>query len=152
LDTINVPFPILPGQRLPFVIDPASLPPELLTTLDPDLLEVQVHIDPWKTLPTLDPWTSLPVSITQFEQIGSRLYLRGGITNSTDGGVSESAVLIRILDVLGRTRATGWTNPLGPIDPEGEMVFDQSVLIPDGIDLNLLEFDVLAYGLPNKQE
>jgi hypothetical protein len=150
LDTIIVPFPILPGRRLPFVIDPSSLPPELLNALDPDLLEVQVHIDPWKTLPTLDPWTSLSVSITQFEQIGSRLYLRGEISNSTDGGLSDSAVLIRILDVQGRTRGTGWTDPLGPIDPDGTMAFDQSVLVPDGIDLSLLEFDVLAFGLPNK--
>jgi hypothetical protein len=152
LDTIHVPFPILPSQRLPFVIDPSSLPPELLTSIDSDLLEVQVLLDPWKTLPTLDPWISIPVNMTQIEQIGSRLYFRGGISNSTEGALSESVVLLRILDVNGRTRATGWTTPLGSLDQEGTVTFDLSVLVPAGLDLNMLEFDVLAYGSPVKDE
>jgi hypothetical protein len=152
LDTIHVPFPILPGQRLPFVIDPSTLPAELLASIEPDLLEVHVHLDPWKTLPTLDPWVAIPVSITQFEQIGSRIYFRGGVLNSTEEAISESAVLLRILDVRGRTRAAGWTSPLGSIGPEENLPFDLSVLVPADVNHNLLEFDILAYGVPEKSE
>lgn len=148
LDTINLPFPILPQERIPFVIDPAqALPYELLDSIPGDQLDIQITVDPWKTLPTVDPWVSLPVTITQIEQIGSRVYLRGKFENSFELPISNPAVFIQILDVFGKTRASGWTDPLAMLEPGADQTFDLNLLIPEDLNFNLAEFDIRSFGL-----
>ncbi len=147
LDSIEYPFPINPGEQEEFVLDPARvLPPSILETLNFDALDIDVQIDQWKSLPILTPWKTIPVSISQFERIGSRLYLRGTVINNRESVLSESLVHLRVLDVYGRVRALGWKILPETLDPDTQRTFDLDFRLPDDIDLNLVEFDLRAYA------
>ena len=147
LDSIAYPFPINPREQAGFVLDPARvLPPSILETVNFDELDIDVQIDQWKSLPTLTAWNTIPVSISQFERIGSRLYLRGTITNNREIVLSESIVHLRVLDVHGRVRALGWKILPEMLDPDTQRTFDLDLRLPDDIDLNLVEFDLRAYA------
>jgi hypothetical protein len=147
LDTWMSPLPVHPDEIFTFIIDPAqSLDAEMISRLDPDLLEVQVEINPWNTLPTIIEWAPVIVTIEQFEEIGSHLYLRGRITNITDSVLSQSVIILHILDVQGRIRSIGWASQGETLASGDSMDFDMDLLVPQGLDMNLVEFDLRAYG------
>ena len=151
LDTLELPFPIPPRDRIPFVLDPSrSLPPDILIEGDPGDIEIQMVVDPWKALPSIDSQITIPISITQFEQIGSKLYLQGVVTNTQATPVSDTAAFITVYDVQGRTRAVGWSEPLGDLRAGDTKSFRVNLLIPKELDLTLTEFDVRAFGFPSE--
>ena len=149
LDTLELPFPIPPRDRIAFVLDPSqSLPADTLIEVDPDDIEIRIFVDPWKALPSIESLLTIPVAITQFEQIGSKLYLRGEVTNPAAIPVTHAAVIITVYDVQGRTRAVGWSDPLVDLPVGDTQNFKVTLLIPKGLDLTLTEFDVRAFGFP----
>jgi hypothetical protein len=147
LDSIEWPFPLPPREQIAFVIDPTrSLPPDFLMEAQIEQVEIQLEPDPWKTLPTVQEIVTLPVTITQFEPIGNRLYLQGEITNPRTGSVAHASIYVRILDLHGRTRASGWGQPMEVLGAGESHAFNLDLLIPSGVDLNLVEFDVRSFG------
>lgn len=151
LDTLQLPFPIPPRDGVPFVLDPSrALPPDVLINGDLEYLEIQMVVDPWKSLPSIENLITIPVSITQFEQIGSKLYLTGRVTNTQAKAVSHASTFITVYDIQGRTRAVGWSEPLGNLQAGESQNFRVDMLLPKDLDLTLTEFDVRAFGFPSE--
>jgi hypothetical protein len=147
LDSIKLPFPLPPREQIDFVIDPArSLPQDFITEDQIEQVEIRLDLDPWKTLPTVQEIITLPVTITQFEPIGNRLYLQGEITNPRTEPITKAAIYLRILDLRGRTRASGWVETMEALGAGENQGFKLDLLIPGSIDLNLVEFDVRSFG------
>lgn len=148
MDTLELPFPLPPGERIAFVLDPSqSLPPEMLVPENLHRIEIQTHIDPWRTLPSIEELLSIPVALTQFEPIGNRLYLQGEITNNLAVALSRPAIYIAI-DLNGKTRAVGWEGPLEDLAVGDSQTFNLNLLVPKNVDLNLIEFDLRTFGFP----
>jgi hypothetical protein len=147
LDSIESPFPLPPRGQIDFVIDPTrSLTPDCLKEAQIEQVEIQLEPDPWKTLPIVQELITLPVTITQFEPIGNRLYLQGEITNPGTKTLAQTTVYVRILDLRGRTRASGWSQPIELLGANETQTFNLDLLIPGEIDLSLVEFDVRSFG------
>ncbi len=147
LDTLAIPLPLGPDSSLFFSVDPQQvIPGELLSRTEADAITLEIAIDPWRSLPTLTTWIPLVVEITQFEPIGGRLYIRGVITNPHDSMVANPVTKLAILDVFGRTRAVGWRTLSDMLEPGTSIRFEMDLLIPENVDLNQVEFDLLAHG------
>jgi hypothetical protein len=149
LDTLVLPFPLPPRDRTAFMIDPSrSLEPEHLSKADLAQVEVQMSMDPWRTLPIIAEPVMMPVTLTQFEPIGSQLYLQGTVTNTHYTTLGNTSILFTIYDVRGRTRAVGWSELFGELDVGEAQSFNINLLIPKDLNINLTEFDVRAVGFP----
>ncbi len=149
MDTLRLPIPIPSKEQIPILLEPLNaLPSNLLMDEFQDDLQLQYILDPWASIPSLVEPIPVPVSITQFEQIGSRLYVQGQISNPQDTRLSHAGILIRLLDLRGNVRSTAWNDPLEGIDPGHLRTFASNMPLPKDLDLSLVEFDIRGFGFP----
>ena len=152
MDTLALPFPLPPRDRTAFILDPSqALPPATWLQEEPGKIEIQFYPDAWKSLPSLEEPFQIPVAITQFEQIGSQLYLQAELTNTLSVPVFDAVIYLRVNDVRGRIRTVGWSDSLQRL-PAGETQnLRINLPIPKDLALNLAEFDVRAFAFMQGQ-
>lgn len=151
MDTLRLPIPIPPKDRISFLIEPSSaLPSTLLTQENQKEILIQFILDPWASIPVLVEPLAVPVSITQFEQIGSRLYVQGQINNPHDTRLAHAGILIRILDLRGNVQSAAWNDPLEGIESGETRSFTANLPLPKDLDLSLVEFDIRGFGFPSE--
>lgn len=147
LASLTAPFPIGPGERLPF--GQAEFPglSLRLAGLDPAELTLETWVDPRASAPSPDHRVQLQVLIHSMEGLGSAVFLRGSAANPQSVSLSRPSLYAALRTTEGRLLTAGWRQ-LGPRLAAGEQIeFVFDLPFPAGEDLALAEFDVLGFGL-----
>ena len=89
----------------------------------------------------------LPVSIQQFEVIGSGVFLRGALNNPGPGPLKSAMVFVSLRSTTGALQTARWLE-LTPPSPGESMQFSVDMPLAIGDDPAMSEFDVRALGVP----
>jgi hypothetical protein len=134
---------VLPAEAtMPFAIDHFPSPEDLATIAS--RAEVHTYLVEEASGATVHP---LQADLNGFEVVGSRLYLRGTLSNHGAARVTDATVVAGVLRVTGELLTAGWGHQREPIEPGGQASFLIVLPIPEGTDLSLAEYDIRGFGL-----
>lgn len=142
LASIAPPVPLAPGGRLPFVL--------------PGFAGVTVYPEDWAVSLELDPLTSslatgslqlLELEIDHIEVIGSSLFVRGRIRNSSVHDLEGPTVMGAVRSTSGDLWTAGWSTPQERIGRNDQLEFGFDLPWPAGFDLSQAEYDFRALAL-----
>jgi hypothetical protein len=146
---INPPLPLQPGGIHPFSIQHFwGVSPEILASEDV-MRNLNVHssVEGIATLPPDVTISQLELSISQYEVIGSLVFLRGVILNPDDALMREPSIYAAMRNKEGRILSAGWETPVELLETGEAREFILSLLLPRGVDPAMVELDVIAFGL-----
>ncbi len=146
---INPPLPIRPGGIHSFTIQQFwGISPEILASEDAMLtLNVHALVEGIATLPADETVSLLELSVSQYEALGSIVFLRGVIINPNDTLIREPSIYTTVRNEDGLILSAGWVSPAELLGPGEASDFELSLLLPRGADPAMLEYDVIALGL-----
>ncbi|TET98877.1 MAG: hypothetical protein E3J30_05815 [Anaerolineales bacterium] len=146
---ISPPLPIQPDGIHPFSIQHFwGIPPEILTSEDAmRTLNVSSSVEGIATLSPYETVSQLELSISQYEILGSLVFLRGVIINPDDTLIREPSIYATVRNGEGLILSAGWETPAELLEAGEASEFELSLLLPRGADPAMLEFDVIAFGL-----
>ncbi|MGB2896255.1 MAG: hypothetical protein WBB65_08830 [Anaerolineales bacterium] len=146
---IAPPLPIQPGGIRPFSIQYFwGVPPEILASEEAmRTLDVHSSVEGIATLPADKTVSQLGLSISQYEALGSSVFLRGAITNPGDSLIRDPSVYATLRNEDGLILSAGWVTPVELLEAGEASEFELSLLLPRGTDPATLEFDMIGYGL-----
>ncbi len=149
LARLDTPVPIRPGETRPFSISElVGLPTGV--DISPDALEgweAELIIDALASRPALQETRLLRLEVSQFEQIGDLIYLRGELTNDNPDTVERPSALVAARDVAGNLLDSAWTMPQEVLAAGESVEFEVTMLLPAGVTAELSEFDLQGLGL-----
>ncbi len=146
---ISPPLPIQPGGIRPFSIQYFwGVPPETLASEEAmRTLNVRSSVEGVATLPADRTVSQLGLSISQYEVLGSLVFLRGAISNPGDSLIRDPSVYAALGNEDGILLSAGWETPVDFLEAGEASEFELSLLLPRGADPATLEFDVIGFGL-----
>ncbi len=146
---ISPPLPLPPGGILPFSIqDILGISPEIITSEEAmRTLSVHSSIEGVATLPADETVSQLELTISQYEVLGSLVFLRGVITNPDDTLMRVPSIYATVRNNEGLILSAGWETPIKLLEAGEASEFELSLLLPRGVEPAMLEFDVIAFGL-----
>ena len=149
VSTLASPFPIGPGEQLPF--GQADFPGLSLRVaelgLDPAALTLEAQIDPRASEPFPDHRNQLEVQIDSFATVGSAVFLRGAVTNPHSVSLSRPSLYAALGTTEGELLTAGWRELAARLAGGERLEFVVDLPFPAAGDLTMAEFDVVAYGL-----
>ena len=149
VSTLASPFPIGPGEQLPF--GQADFPGLSLRVaelgLDPAALTLEAQVDPRASEPFPDHRNQLEVQIDSFETVGSAVFLRGAVTNPYSVSLSRPSLYAALGTTEGELLTAGWRELAARLAGGERLEFVVDLPFPAAGDLSMAEFDVVAYGL-----
>ncbi len=146
---INPPLPLQPGGIHPFSIQHFwGISPEIIASEDAmRTLNVHSSVEGFATLPPDETISQLELSISQYEVIGSLVFLRGVIFNPDDSLIREPSIYATMRNKEGLILSAGWETPVELLEAGEASEFGLSLLLPRGVDPAMVEFDMIAFGL-----
>jgi len=150
---IRPPLPIQPGGIHPFSIQHFwGISPEILASEEAmRALDVHSSVEGIATLPADETVSLLALSISQYEVLGSLVFLRGVIINPDDTFIQEPSIFATVRNKEGLMLSAGWETPVEQLEAGETSDFELTLLLPRGADPAMLEFDVIAFGLDADQ-
>jgi len=149
VSTLASPFPIGPGEQLPF--GQADFPGLSLRVaelgLDPAALTLEAQVDPRASGPFPDHRNQLEVQIDFFETVGSAVILRGAVTNPHSMSLSRPSLYAALGTTEGELLTAGWRELATRLAGGERLEFVVDLPFPAAGDLSMAEFDVVAFGL-----
>lgn len=145
---VVLPWPVAPGESLPFLADEF---PDLRRRMrgepiDPERLSVEAQLDPAGSRTTSSPPTTLQASVTTQEVVGGSLFLRGTLSNTASERVERPTVLAVLRSTDGETLSAGFVVAGPVLDPAATLPFVLTLHLPQAADLSMAEFDLRAGG------
>jgi len=149
ITSIKPLLPLRPGESRPFAITEF---PGLTAQLEKygswvGELTAEILVDPYASRPSTRSLVQLDVQITQFEPIGSSLFIKGEMFNPKETGVESATVLAAVRSTAGELLTAGWTYLLEILPGNGSREFVLHLSLPEGADPAMTEYDVQAFGL-----
>jgi hypothetical protein len=145
---IVTPIPLGPGESRPFT---ATEFPGLASTLGAGSTFDELHAQAWVDPPTEEEpdlrVVPLTVQLTSYEAIGGTLFLRGRVANDSGESVVTATVLVAVRSVEGIPLTAGWKVAAEALEPGATADFVVELALPQGTDLALSEYDVVADAL-----
>ena len=149
VSTLASPFPIGPGEQLPF--GQADFPGLSLRVaelgLDPAALTLEAQADPRASDPFPDHRNQLEVQIESFETVGSAVFLRGAVTNPHSVSLSRPSLFAALSTTEGELLTAVWRELAAGLAGGERLEFVVDLPFPAAGDLSMAEFDLVAYGL-----
>lgn len=142
LAALSSPVPLSPGGHLPFV-----LPGFAGLTAYPEDWAVSLELDPITSSRATGSLQSLELEIDHIEVIGSSLFVRGRIRNSSNQDLDGPAVMGAVYSTSGDLWTAGWTTPQERIGRNDQLEFAFDLPWPAGFDLGQAEYDFRALAL-----
>jgi hypothetical protein len=149
LEILQSNIPLQPGETLTFAADRfPGLQPSLRSAdikIDDVMLETYLDAQP---VP-LDTGAAviLPVSVHQFEAIGSNVFLSGTVSNPASLPLRSAEIFVSLRSTTGEPQTARWLE-LTPPPSEAGMEFSIDMPVAAGVDPAMCEYDVRALGLP----
>lgn len=146
---INPPLPIQPGGIYSFTIQQFwGISPEILASEEAmRTLNAHALVEGVAPLAADETVSLLELSISQYEALGSIVFLRGVITNPGDTLISEPSIYATARNEEGLILSAGWVSPTEFLEAGEASDFELSLLLPREADPAMLEYDVIAFGL-----
>jgi hypothetical protein len=146
---IDPPLPIQPGGIYSFTIQQFwGISPEILASEDAmRTLNAHASVEGVDTLAADETVSLLELSISQYEALGSIVFLRGVIINPDDTLIREPSIYVTARNEKGLIITAGWVSPAELLKAGEASDFELSLLLPRGADPAMLEYDVIAFGL-----
>jgi hypothetical protein len=142
LASISSPVPLPPGGRLPFVLSGfAGL------TAYPEDWTVSFELDPLTSGLATGSLQSLELEIDHIEVIGSSLFVRGRISNSSDQDLEGPVVMGAVYSTSGDLWTAGWTSPREVIRRHAQLEVRFDLPLPAGFDPAQAEYDFRALAV-----
>jgi hypothetical protein len=142
---VSPPLPLESGERLPFAV--WDLPGLAGRGLAADAeLSTELWFDPAPA--SLPPGQRIPlqVEITQREQTGGAVHLRGWVEGDPELPASWPTVYIAVSAISGELVTAGWATPSASLAASGMLEFFLALPIPLDFDGISAEYDVRALG------
>lgn len=149
ITSIKPLLPLRPGESRPYAItDFPGLTAQLARyeSLIGELT-AEILVDTHASRPSNRDLVQLEVQITQFEPIGSSLFIKGEIFNPQEVGVESATVLAAVRSTAGELLTAGWTHLLEILPGNDSREFVLHLSLPQGADPAMNEYDVQALGL-----
>lgn len=149
ITSIKPLLPLRPGESRPYAItDFPGLTAQLAKHESRvGELTAEILVDPYASRPSNQNLVQLDVQITQFETIGSSLFIKGEIFNPQEINVESATVLAAVRSTAGELLTAGWTHLLEILPGNGSREFVLHLSLPQGADPAMNEYDVQAFGL-----
>ncbi|MEA1976366.1 MAG: hypothetical protein U9N80_00530 [Chloroflexota bacterium] len=146
---INPPLPIQPGGTYSFTIQQFwGISPEILASEEEmHTLDTHASVEGVATLAADETVSLLELSISQYEALGSIVFLRGVITNPGDTLIRQPTIYATARNEEGLILSAGWVSPAELLEVGEASDFELSFLLPREADPARLEYDVIAFGL-----
>ncbi len=149
LEILQSSIPLQPGEILTFAADRF---PGLQATLEWADIEVaditlEIYLEAEPVPPGAAATVLLPVSVLQFEAIGSNVFLRGTVSNPDSVPLRSASILISLRSTTGEPLSARWLELSAP-PAEAGMEFSVDMPLAAGIDPAMCEYDVRALGRP----
>ncbi len=146
---IDSPLPIQPGGIHSFTIQQFwGISPEILASEDAMLtLNAHASVAGVATLAAEETVSLLGLSISQYEALGSIVFLRGVITNPDNTPIRQPTIYATARNEEGLILSAGWVSPVELLEAGEASDFELSLLLPREADPAMLEYDVIAFGL-----
>ena len=150
---ITPPLPLQPGGAQPFSLqDFLGITPEIIISEEAmRTLNVHALVEGFAILPADETVSQLELTISQYEVLGSLVFLRGVITNPDDTLIREPSIYATVRNNEGLILSAGWETPIDLLDAGEASEFELSLLLPRGAEPAMLEFDVIAFGLDTNE-
>lgn len=147
-NALELPVPLNPGEIRAFsVTDFPGLASQLEGKyISLDDLDVKVAIEPNLTRSYDEVPIPLEVAIDLFEPLGSSLFLRGTLTNTTQAELREATIIATMRTTAGGLLTAGWISLTERLPPGESLEFVLPLTLPQQVDLVMSEFDIQAIG------
>ncbi|UCF60320.1 MAG: hypothetical protein JSV37_11210 [Anaerolineaceae bacterium] len=148
--TSVTPFlPLRPGESRPYAVTDF---PGLTTQLAKHEswegeLTAEILVDPFASRPSMRNIVQLEVQITQYEPIGSSLFIKGEIYNPQETDIESATVLAAVRSIDGQLLTAGSTHLHEILPGNSSREFMLHLSLPQGADPAMSEYDVQAFGL-----
>ncbi|HUS84947.1 MAG TPA: hypothetical protein VMX56_07360, partial [Anaerolineales bacterium] len=138
---ISPPLPIQPGGIHPFSIQYFwGISPEILASEEAmRALDIHSSVEGIATLPADETVSLLALSISQYEVLGSLVFLRGVIINPDDTFIQEPSIFATVRNEEGLILSAGWETPVEQLEAGETSDFELTLLLPRGADPAMLE-------------
>ncbi len=142
---IEIPRPLKAGEQLAFTAFGFPGVNLRFDARDPSAIRADTRVE---ESPADETKTSvvLPVDVSAFHSVGSAIFIRGTIRNSTEVKVEAATVYAEVRSSLGELVTAGWSVTVS-LEPGGAAEFVLDLPIPVGMDATLMEYDLRAIGL-----
>lgn len=146
---ITPPLPIQPGGIHYFTIQQFwGISPEILASEDAmRTLNAHASVEGVAPLAADETVSLLELSISQYEALGSIVFLRGVITNPDNTLIRQPSIYVTARNEEGLILSAGWGSPAELLEAGEAVDFELSLLLPREADPAMLEYDVIAFGL-----
>jgi len=149
LEILRSSVPLAAGESLVFTAETFASLEDRLRRLGVGMQDVAPQVvlgwtEPEQPSPSP---VSLPVTVRQFEVIGSRLFLSGAITHPGNELLASLMVFVTLRSTSGEPQTARWLS-LAPPAPGERIDFAIDLPLPKGADPAMSEYDLRALGLP----
>ena len=146
---IDPPLPIQPGGIHSFTIQHFwGISPETLASEEAmRTLNAYTSVEGVATLAADETVSLLELSISQYEALGSIVFLRGVITNPDNTLIRQPTIYATARNEQGLILSAGWVSPAELLEAGETSDFELSLLLPREADPAMFEYDVIAFGL-----
>jgi hypothetical protein len=149
LQVLESGIPLQPGETLTFAADQL---PGLRAALEAEHIDMaeltlEAYLDGQPVPPDVGAPILLPVSIRQFEVIGSSAFVRGFVSRPASVSLESAAVFVSLRSTAGEPLSARWLE-LDPPPSDAGSEFSLDIPLPAGVDAAMCEYDVRALGLP----
>ena len=145
LREIEIPRPLQAGEQLAFTAFGFPGVNLRFDARDPSAVRADTRVEESLADETKTP-VVLPVDVSAFHSVGSAIFIRGTIRNSTEVKVEAATVYAEVRSSLGELVTAGWSATVS-LDPGGAAEFVLELPIPVGMDATLMEYDLRAIGV-----
>ena len=146
---INPPLPIQPGGIHSFTIQQFwGISPETIASEEAmRTLNAHASVEGVATLAADETVSLLELRISQYEALGSIVFLRGVITNPDNTLIRQPTIYATARNEEGLILTAGWVSPAELLEAGEASDFELSLMVPREADPAMLEYDVIAFGL-----
>ena len=142
---VEIPRPLQAGEQLAFTAFGFPGVNLRFDPRDPGAVRVEARVEERLTDGIKTP-VVLPVDVSAFHSVGSAIFIRGTIRNSTQVAVESATVYAEVRSSLGELVTAGWS-VTESLKPGAAADFVLDLPIPVGMDATLTEYDLRAIGL-----
>ncbi|GMR10198.1 MAG: hypothetical protein BMS9Abin28_1019 [Anaerolineae bacterium] len=141
---IEIPRPLQAGEQLAFTAFGFPGVNLRFDARDASAIRVDTRVEESLAGQTKTP-VVLAVDVSAFHSVGSAIFIRGTMRNSTEVDVEAARVYAEVRSSLGELVTAGWSSAES-LEPDGSTVFVLNLPIPVGMDATLAEYDLRAIG------
>jgi hypothetical protein len=147
--SIKPSLPLRPGESRPYTFTGFPGLASQLLRHEAQIAELtaEILIDQHASHPSDRTLVQLDVQVTQYEIIGSSLFIKGVIFNPYEKGVESTTVLAAIHSTAGNLLTAGWTELHEILPAKESSDFLLQLSLPQGADPAMSEYDLQALGL-----